>query len=188
LANPNNPFGFRPVARISGSPFSTTQYGKPSSDSHAIFSGDMVSRVLAAVADPTGAGPNMPGVASAYAGTPGTTLWNGVSLNYGAASSATAHLVCDQTDIILIGQCSGATAISTASHVGLNANISIATAGSALTKQSGMQLDSATLATTATLDLRVLKISALVANAEGANAIVEITINKHQAGLGTVGV
>lgn len=150
--------------------------------------GDIVAKVAAGVADPTGVGPNMPGIQTGYQGTPGTTLWQGVSLNYGAASTLTAHYVADEPDLIMIAQCDGSTSISTASHVGKNANISQSTAGSTTTKQSGLQVSSSSIATTSTLDLRIYKVSGLNSNAEGANAIVEVLINKHELGQQTAGV
>jgi hypothetical protein len=51
-----------------------------------------------------------------------------------------------------------------------------------------MAVDSATIATTSTLDLRILKVSTISPNAEGDSAILEVLINKHQFGLQTAGV
>lgn len=188
MANPNAPFGFRPVARVGGAPFRTSQYAKPASDSQAIFMFDLCNKVAAGIADPTGAGPNIPGIQSEYAGTPGTTLIVGSVMNYGAASTLTTHLVADEIDLILIAQCKTGTTISTASHVGKNANVSNTTAGSTTTKQSGETVDGATIATTATLDVRIRAIAAISPNAAGDSAILEVSINKHFYGNAVAGV
>lgn len=188
MSNVNNPFGFRPVVRLGGYPFSSTQYGKPATDAQAIFMFDVVHKVVGSVADPTGLGPNMPTVQSAYASfTPGTTLTQGVSLNYGAASTATPQYVMDDPDLIFIAQVDGALSVTTASHVGKNANIGTGTAGSATTKQSGMTIANGSIAATAGLDMRLLKICGISPNAEGANAIVEILFLKHQFAEGSAG-
>lgn len=188
MANNNNPFGLRPISRAGGAPFRTSQYGKPSSDSNTIFMFDLVVKVAASVPDPTGLGNPMPAIETGYQGTPGTTLWQGVTLNYGAASTATPHYVVDEVDALFMTQCSGTTSITAASHAGKNANVTLATAGSATTKISGIQINSASIATTSSLDLRIRSISNLSPNVEGANAIVEVLINKHELGQQTAGV
>jgi hypothetical protein len=55
------------------------------------------------------------------------------------------------------------------------------------TKMSQMQVNGAGIAATAALDLRIKRISMIVPNAEGANAIVEVLINKHAYGQQTAG-
>jgi hypothetical protein len=191
VANPNTPFGFRPLIRVGGAPFSCTTYAKPATDTQAIFMGDMVGKVAGAVAMPERPDLNLPTVMSGYATgtfTPGTALWIGVAANYGAASTATPQQVYDEVDCLFLVQGKTGTTYSTNSHVGKNANLSTTTAGSTVTKQSGMTLDGATLQTTNTLDLRTLKISTISPNVEGANAIFEVLINKHEFGQQTAGV
>jgi len=165
-----------------------TQYGKPATDGQAIFQGDLVNKVVGGVADLTGLGPLVPTLQSGYTGTPGTTLILGVSANYGAASTLTYHAVADEVDLLIIGQCKTGTTIATGTHVGKNANYSKTTAGSTLTKQSGMTVDGATIQTTATLDLRIMKVATISPNAEGDSAILECLINKHQFAQGAAGV
>ena len=189
MANPNNPFGFRPVIRAGGAPFSVAEYAKPATDANAIFMFDVVKKVTGAVALPESPqGYNLPTVQTGYQGTPGTTLWQGVSLNYGAASVASVHNVVDEIDCIFIAQAKTGTTIATSSHIGKNANISLTAAGNANTKQSGMAVDGATIAVTSTLDLRILRVAMIVPNAEGDSAILEVVINKHALGLQTAGV
>lgn len=182
MENPKNIFGFRPVIRIGGAPFSVTEYAKPASDPQAIFMFDIVGKKAAAVTLLESQGSSLPALASAYdtgAFTVGSSLWQGASLAYGAASTPSVHLVADEADVIYLAQCTGAT-ISSASHVGKNANISLTTAGSMLTKQSGQAVDGATLATSEMLDLKVTRVVQIGQDAEGADAILEVIINKHQ--------
>jgi hypothetical protein len=187
MANSNNPFGFRPIIRAGGSPFSVTEYGKAAADANAIFVFDLVGHITGGTpfALPENSTYNLSRIQSGSQLTPGTSLWLGASLSYGAASTGTVHPVCDELDCIFIAQCSGATSITTASHAGLNANVKLTQAGSTTTKQSGEQVDSATIAATSSLDLRITRIAMIVPNAEGANAIVEVLINKHAFGQGT---
>jgi len=187
VANPNNLFGFRAISRDSGGPIATRQYGKAAANTKAIFMADLVIKAATSVADPTGAGNPAPGVTSAQDATPGTSLYLGASINYGAASTATMQYVVDSPDALYIAQVDGTLAVTTASHVGKNANVKTGT-GNALTKQSTMGVDNTSIATTAGLDLRIMKVSNLVPNAEGANAIVEVVIIKHSIAEGVAGV
>jgi hypothetical protein len=189
MANPNTPFGFRPIIRAGGSPFSVTEYGKPAADTNALFAFDLVQKVASATPLPEAALPyNLPGVQTYYTGTPGTTLLLGASLSYGAPSVATVHPVTDEIDVIYLAQAKTGVVITTAAHVGKNADVSLTQAGNALTKMSRMAVDSGTIAATATLDLRILRVSMISPNAEGDSAILEVSINKHwmaQASAGT---
>lgn len=189
MANTNSPFGFRPVIRAGGSPFSTVEYAKPASDVNTIYQYDIVNKVAGAVTLPESpTGYKLPTIETGYQGMPGTTLWQGASLNYGAASTLTVHMVADQPDVIFIGQAKTGVVIATAAHVGKNANISQSTAGSTTTKQSGMAVDSGTIAATASLDLRITRVAMISPNAEGDSAILEVLINKHEFGQQTAGV
>jgi len=189
MPNPNNPFGFRPIIRAGGSPFSVTEYGKPASDSNALFAFDLVIKVTGAVALPEAVPAiNLPTIQTGYQATPGTTLLMGASLAYGAASTLTVHPVTDEVDVIYMAQCKTGTTVSTSSHVGKNANVSQTSAGSTSTRMSKLAVDGATIATTSSLDLRILRVSAISPNLEGDSAILEVTINKHQFGLQTAGV
>lgn len=188
MANINAPFGFRPIIRQGGAPFSLTTYGKPASDTNALYAFDVVKKVSGKVALPESSSYYLPTIQTGYQGTPGTTLWVGASISYGAASVLTVHPVCDEVDLILMAQCKTGTTIATDTHVGRNANLSTTTAGSATTKQSGLAIDGATIATTSTLDFRILRVSTISPNAEGDSAILEVTINKHFYGQQTAGV
>jgi hypothetical protein len=188
MANPNNPFGFRPVIRSGGAPFSVSEYAKALADPTPIFAFDLVGHITGGVAPPLPENPayTLSRIQAGSLLTPGTSLWLGPSLTYGAASKATIHPVCDEMDVIMIAQCSGAVAITNAAHANLNANV-LNTAGSLLTKQSAHQVNSAGIAVTAGLDLRILNVAMITPNVEGANAIVEVTIAKHTYGQGAAG-
>ena len=166
MANNNSPFGFRPVSRAGGAPFSTVEYGKPASDAQAIFMGDLAQKVTGAVALPESpTGYNIPTVTSAYTnGTGGP--WVGGILNYGAASTLTVHMVTDEIDVLYLVQGKTGTTYSTSSHVGKNASLSTTTAGSTTTKLSGLTLDGATIATTSTLELRIQRVAMISPNVE----------------------
>jgi hypothetical protein len=187
MANPNTPFGFRPIIRAGGAPFSVTQYAKPATDGNALFNFDLVLKVAAAVVLPEAPAYNVPGIQTGYQGTPGTTLWVGSSIGYGAISTASMHSVSDEIDCVFNAQVKTGVAVTTAGHVGKNANISLTQTGNTLTKMSRMAVDSA-IAATAGLDLRIRAVSMISPNLEGDSAIVEVTIAKHFSAQGAAGV
>jgi hypothetical protein len=188
MANPNNPFGFRPVIRSGGAPFAVAEYGKAAADLNPIYAFDLVGHLTGGVPFPLPERPdyNLSRIQSGSVLTPGTSLWLGASLTYGAPSKGTVHPVVGELDVIFIAQCSGAVAITTAAHAGLNANV-LNTAAVAPAKMSVMQVNSAGIAVTAGLDLRIQRIAMITPNAEGANAIVEVTISKHAQAFGSAG-
>lgn len=190
MPNINAPFGFRPIIRLGGSPYALNEYGKPSADANAIFAFDLVGYKATGTAVPLPESNAflLPIIQTGYQLTPGTTPILGVSLNYGAASTATIHNVVDQSDVVYIAQCKTGTTIATGSHAHKNANFSTTTAGSTTTKMSGLAVDGATIATTATLDLRIQRVSMISPNAEGDSAILEVTINRHALANQTAGV
>lgn len=188
MANPNNPFGFRPLIKMGGGPFSVREYGKAAADANPIFAFDLVGHLTGGTPFPLPENPvyNLSRIQSATQLTPGTSLYLGASLSYGAASVGSVHPVADEVDTIFLTQCSGATVITSAAAAGLNANV-LNTLSVLNTKQSQMQLNSAGIATTSSLDLRIIEIAKIVPNVEGANAIVEVLINKHAFGQATAG-
>jgi hypothetical protein len=190
MANVNAPFGFRPMLfNADGGPSRITQYAKPAADSQAIFMNDLVFKA-ATSGVPLEGGLPQPGCTSAYSGTPGTTLWLGSSLNYGIASTLTFQSIVDSPTAVYIAQLSGSTVKTEANAAGKNANISIATAGSTVVaKLSGMQIDVATIATTAALDLRLVTEYGGQPNQDNlANTIFEVLIMKHAYAQGSAGV
>lgn len=188
MANPNTPFGFRPLIRNGGSPFSVTEYAKAAADANAIFAFDIVIKNTTSAALPERTDLLLPGIQTGYQATPGTSVYVGASLAFGAASTLTVHPVSDEVDVVLLVQCKTGTTIATGSHVGKNGNLSNTQAGSTTTKMSKQALDGATIAATSTLDFRIRQVSFISPNAEGDSAILEVTINKHFYGPATAGL
>jgi hypothetical protein len=188
MANINAPFGFRPITRAGGIAFSVTQYGKAVADPNPIFSFDLVGKITGGIPLPMPEDPtkNLPRIQSGSQLTPGTSLWLGASMGPGAASVGSVHPVTDEIDCVYNAQVSGVTNITTAAHVGLNANV-LNTGGNTLTKMSQFQVNGVGIAVTAGLDLRIRQVSTISPNQEGANAIVEVIILKHSLGQNVAG-
>jgi hypothetical protein len=172
MANVDNPHGLSPLYVLSGGPVQTELFKKAVGYGTAIFRGDAVNRV----AD---------GSIEASA-TPGTTLYTGVALDYGAPSKATTHIVIVGMDQVYEAQGDGSGTLDEA-DMGLNCNL-VLTAGNAATKQSKHQLAESTKQTTSTLDVHLLKALATPDNAYGANARIEFLFNKHRLAMGVAGV
>ena len=69
-------------------------------------------------------------------------------------------LVADSPDLIFAGPQDGTGGVVAAASVGLNASINLGTAGSSGAYASGMSVDSSTVATTATIPLQVMGVTA----------------------------
>lgn len=190
MANVSRVNGLRPVKHLNGSPYNgqANWYFIPSTDSTAVFLGDPVKLAGSASAD------GYPTVAQAAASNVALGVVVGfkpdpTNLNvpiYRAASTNRYVLVADAPDIVYEVQSNGTTV---AADVGLNANITVG-AGSTTTGASGVQLDDASKATTATLPLKIIGFVDRIDNdITSANAKVLVTINNHQytSGTGTVG-
>jgi len=187
LANVNYLFGFLPIGRDGGGPLAAQQYCKVAAHTQALFNGDIVSK--SAVSAPAhDSGINVPGVTSLQNGTPGTTLWLGANLNYGAPAAISFHWVFDTPDTIYIGQSSDSTSMTQASHAGKNVPFTTG-AGNSTTQKStmGFTLGSATTSISG-MDARLLRLHMAVNNAEGAYAVCEVMIIKSGKAQGSVGV
>lgn len=205
MANVSRVNGFRPVLHIDGSPWNgqVTRYFASASDGTAIFQGDLVK--LSTASDTQGQ-TVIPGV-GAIGGAPGCTKFvagtdsaavgvavgftiNPLNLNspqYRVASTASYVLVADAPDTVFEVQYTGTIA---ATSFNKNANVTDA-GGSTVTGQSGETVDGTTVATTATLPLRIHGAIQRVDNdITTANPKVLVYINNHQlnAGTGSVGV
>ena len=121
-------------------------------------------------------------------GTPGTTLWAGVSTNYGAASALTYHAVIEDPTALFEAQDDGdgSTFANIADH-NLNANLIIGT-GNTTTFISGNEIDISTKATTSSLDMKLLKLLEVENNNYGANARIVCMFNAHQKNPATAGI
>lgn len=165
MANLNNPHGCRPLGiSLSGGPQLFEHFLKVVGYGTAIFRYDAVNRVADGSIE--------------VSITPGTTNISGVSMNYGAASTATEHEVLVSPDALFEAQGDDGTGFAAADE-GLNCNL-ILTAGNATTKQSKHQLDASTVNTTNTLDVKVLKLFDDGINVAGGYARVEFLFNKHR--------
>jgi hypothetical protein len=187
MANNNWPFGFRPtMVNLTGGPVGVNEYAKTSSDATAIYAYDLLFRFTSSQVT-QGLIIGEPQCRSFNAGTPGTTLILGASLNYGAASTASWHSVIDDPQALFVAQCDGTTSITVASDAGANANVNnqLQTNG---TKISAMEVNSSTINTTNTLDLRIRDLVRTPQNSEGPNAVVEVLINKHFYAQGSTGL
>lgn len=195
--------GFRPVKSITGAPYTgqTNTYFVPSTDATVIMVGDLV--VLAGDArSPTGvptvtrqtvAGNAVVGVVVGISFEGQGDVQNVPPVNdlntpiYRRASTDRYLLVADDPNTIFEVQTSAT--IATAS-IGLNASPRL-TAGSTSSGASGMDLDSATLATTAALPLKVTGFPYRPDNNIGDTfTSVYVKLNNHQlaSGTGTAGV
>lgn len=184
MANVDTPFGFRPVRYVSGAPYTgaANVYSTAAGDGTAIYVGDPVTL--------SGTGSTINGVLYADVDQAATTnIVLGVvvavlpetrdSLIYRAASTVRRLLVCDDPEVLYeIQEVSGGTAF-TADDIGLNGVFVVGT-GSTVTGQSGVELNNASEATTATLDVQIVGLAAREDNAIGEHAKWLVKINRNR--------
>lgn len=179
MANTNAPTGLRPVRYASGAPYNgaANLYCVPAADATALFRGDPV--IIAGSADADGiptatrasVGGRITGVVVGF--RPSATI---VANGYRVASTLEYIYVADDPNLIFEVQEDAVGGALAAVDVGLNADIIIGS-GSTVTKLSGVQLDTSTKATTATLALRVVGFVQRADNEIGANAKVLVRNN-----------
>lgn len=172
MPNLNAPFGLRAAYVLSGGPLQTEVFSKAAGYATALYPGDLVNQVADASIEKSA--------------TPGTTLYSGVNLTIGAASTATSHIVIVGYDTVFHVQGDGSGSFDAADR-GLNANF-VLTAGDAVRKQSKHQIAESTKATTGSLDAKLKALATLPENAYGANAVIEVLINKHRMHPAVAGV
>lgn len=169
MANSNAPCGFRPTMRtLSGGSGSIVPAHKLVGYGTALFINDAVTHAASGTKST---------VAIDAAITPGTTPVLGVNLIYGAASTATDHLIVLASGAIFVvqGDGTGATFL-VAAGLSKCANIAL-TAGNTATKVSKHSLSETSLATTNTLDLKVRGLYQAPDNVAGQYAKVFVTFN-----------
>lgn len=195
MANVSAPFGLA-VARSQGGYLAgeAKHYYVPSSNASAIYIGDLVVKTgtsnssdilghkagsLSAVAKASNSG--------AVTGVVVGILPNGTSYVSGplAAGIEAVLLVIDDPKTKFNIECNGTLA---AADIGLNANITASTTGSAYTGISNATLDLSSKATTSSLQLKILGLADYENNALGANAVVEVMINNSTEAAGTAGI
>lgn len=190
MANADSPHGFRAVNRLGG-PFNaaTVRVAIASGDATATFIGDAVKLAGSSVdGAPTvaqcAAGDAVYGVIQAFEADPATSLED----QYRKASTARFAQVIPASEAYFVVQADDDTSVLDADSVGLNANF-IVGSGNTATGISGMELDSSTAATTATLDLQIVGFPNQVDNEIGvANQEVIVKFNDPQDAPGRTGV
>jgi hypothetical protein len=200
--------GFRPVKYLNGSPWNgaANVYFVPASDSTVIMVGDAVgllgdaraatgvatvTRLASATGIPLGivVGIIFTGMGDVTNVPPVTDLNTPV---YRRASTDRYLLVVDDPQVVYEVQYAGTSvaAATITANVGLNGQFTL-TAGSTTTGSSGMQLDSAGLATTATLPLKVIGFPNRPDNIPGDTYFsywVKLNTSQLATGTGTAGV
>jgi hypothetical protein len=186
--------GFRPVKHMNGSPYNgqLNRYMLSASDSQVTNVGDLVQLSdNDALVDSIGFGV-YPAVERIGSGTAVPIVGVIVGFeadysnlnapNYRAASTRRVVLVADAPDLILAAPQDGTGGVVAAASVGLNVAVNLGTAGSSGAYNSGMSVDSSTVATTATLPLQVMGITAAPDNdvtSTSRPAEVLVRINTH---------
>jgi len=184
MSNVNNPHGLRPLMRcLNGGAPQLEQYTKPAGYAYAIFKWDPVTLLVTGYLG-----------AAAHDITPGTTYLLGVALEWAPASQLSNHNIMVSPDAIFEIQDDGSSdgtnsGFQEPADRGQNANLVLTTAGGGVTRDnSGAQLAYSSHATTSTLDLKTFKLLNEPDNASGANARIEVRINKHLLSAGVAGV
>lgn len=186
--------GFRPVKHMNGSAYNgqVNRYMISASDTAVTNVGDFVQLSdNAALVDTAGFGV-YPAVERIGSGTAvpivGVVVGFEVDYtnlnagNYRAASTRRVALVADASDLLFAAPQDAVGGVVAAASVGLNVAINLGTAGSTAPFASGMSVDSSTVATTATLPLQVMGITASPDNDETSTsrpAEVLVRINTH---------
>lgn len=161
MANADRPRGARPRGRV----LRETEYVAGG----AVYPGDVVHLEADGKVDAAAASEAVVGVAATYASGDGQKV-----------------LVWDDPDQQFIIQAdTGSTPAQTA--VGLNYDI-VATAANTTYRQSRMELDSDSGATTSTLPLRLIGFDTAEGNAAGEHADCVVVINNHQLGKSSEGL
>lgn len=188
--------GFRPVKHLNGSPYNgqVNRYMISASETGAVNVGDFV--VLsdsAALQDTVGFGV-YPACERAASGTAAALLgvvvgfevdYTNLGANYRAASTRRVALVADATDLVFAGPQDGVGGVVAAASVGLNVAITLGSAATTAPYASGMSVDSSTVATTSTLPLQIVGITASPDNDDTSTARPAeclVRINTHAFG------
>lgn len=189
MANRDTIYGLKYIGNLSGN--ATGQVVRcniPASDGTATFIGDAVKSLGSSDADgiaqviQCAAGDIIYGVIVGF-----EPLLSDLSVKHRVASTNRYCLVqIDPMSVFEIQEDSVGGALA-ATNVGHNADLIVAT-GSTQSGYSGMELDSSTATTTATLRLRILGFSQRVDNEIGANAKVLVKINGSEFGNAIAGV
>lgn len=196
MANTDNAFGLKPVGYRSGAPYNgaARKYYIPSTDATVAYVGGLVK--LAGSADANGiptvtsnvsAADVVVGVIVGVDPVEGVSSIN-LSNKHRPASTAMYVYVADDPELVFECQEDGATTPIAAASVGLNATLTGLTSGSTTTGLSSIEIDSNTVAVTATLDVQVLRLVQREDNAIGEFAKWLVKLNNHQFVDGATGI
>lgn len=190
MANADTPRGLRPVRYLNGSSWNgqARVYYIPSTDSTAVFKGDLVK--LAGAGDTLGkyatvaqaaAGDASCGVVIGFGNTPYVAVdVTDLTRKYRPASTAMYVWVVDDPNVVFRIQEDSVAGALAATSCGTNCNVVVGS-GSTTTGMSGMEIDSSEVeAAGATAQLRLLNISDEHDNALGTNANWDVLIAEHQ--------
>jgi hypothetical protein len=171
MANVNSPCGLVPIGRsITGGPMQGILRRKAAGYGTRIRQNDVVNRVADGSIE--------------RSITPGTTVLSGVSLNHGAASTATEHIIIEDPFQLYKAQGGGATGLA-AADAGLNANLTL---GTTAVFVSDDLVNDATEATTASFDVKIHDLLADPDNTWGQWVKIVVQINSHRLQTGVAGV
>lgn len=196
MANNDNAFGLKPVAYLSGAPYNgaANLYYIPSTDNVAAYVGGLVKYAGSADADgiPTvtancAASNAVLGVIVGFEPEKGVASVN-LGNMYRPASTAMYVWVADDPNLVFEVQEDGDTTPIAAASVGLNATLTGFTSGSTTTGRSSIEIDSDTVAVTATLDVQVLRLAPRADNVIGEFAKWWVRLNDHQLINQTTGI
>lgn len=183
MANVDRPYGgLKPIGTLNGAAWNgkANMYLVPSADGTAMFVGDLVKPYTAGGTAGTVVNgidcEGMPTCIQSAAGDPSLGVVVGflpsfadLTLRHRLVSTNRIALVCDDPNALYeIQEVSGGTAL-TSTEVGLNADVVVA-AGSTTSGLSGMELDNATEAATAGLNVRIIGLVRRPDNAYGEHA------------------
>lgn len=189
--------GFRPVKHINGSPYNgqVNRYMISASDGTVTNVGDLVQLSTdAALVDTAGFGV-YPAIKRLASGTAAPVLGAIVGFevdysnlntgSYRAASTRRIALVADAPDLIFAAPQDGTGGVIAAASVGLNCEVALGSGNSTAPYASNMVVDSSQVATTATLPIQIVAVSAAPDNdvtSTSRPAEVLVRINTHAYG------
>jgi len=192
LSNTDNSTGLTPIRHSNGAPYNGAyaEYYIPSTYATALFVGDPVlvtgtSNTAAYKGNAAGTLPEINKSAAAGGGYISGVivgfepLPSDLTKTYNAASTERIAYVADDPDLVFEIQEDGDTTPLAATSASANADLIFTNSGSTATGKSGVELDSTTINTTATLQLKVRRLVNRVNNAIGEFAKWEVTINLH---------
>ena len=194
MANIDQAFGLRPIAKVGSAPGGTTGTTKYriTSGAGAMFTGDIVKQANDGSVVQGTAGDAARGVfMGCFYTDPSTSKprFNNTFPNGTAASDAIAF-VADDPDQLFIAQQDSDSANAVVADLNLNANLVVGS-GNTTTGISGMEIDSDSKNTTATLNVKLIDFYDVPSNdATANNSILVVKINNHELGshTGTAGL